>query len=403
MLHVNRFIELNNALNAIEDLICQMNPANFNGLPKKEKLEEWISIANKVGADFLKKNNQNNLIMDCQGDNVGVQNMHNQLVSYSNQLFSYLELLNYKVNNHKNRRCSLVISTFRVISLIIDQLIHSLLKRYRFLINSNSEVPDKDKALYIRLFQSYVKNFRTTENEGHMDILRAFAKPFIQLSQNKQTHLTYKTLSYLNTVMSQVQTVLSGQGNCEKEKHIEKILFLYNFNSVHFWNYFIHKIDNSIQRLDSEVERLESLCWYLKSINQVNVMPGISFNPKQIPVKDTIVSWLSDEISYYEKIIQLRTYTPAQLKSTFEKELKILTDMSVSQLAIFIRLLVETGIIKNKNHMDVIKFYASTTQSKRTQNISSESFRTKYYNIDESSREAVKHLIIHLLNHINKL
>lgn len=394
---------MNNALNAIENLICQMNPANFNSLPNQEKLEEWISMANTQYINFINGEKQSNLVPDNQCNRAEIQNAHHKLVASSNQLVSYIHTLQYNADKQIDSKTSAAISAFKVISLLVDQLVHYLIKRYRFLINHDREVPVKIKALYIRIFQHNLKNFRNCENEWRMEVLWAFAQPFIHLIKNKQAKLTYKTLVYLNTVIKQVMIVLSEEENLETGKQIEKILFLYNFNSVHFWNYFCQKIDNSIKNLDSEVERLESLCWYLKSINQVTVLPGISFNPKQVPVKEIIVNWISDEISYYEKMIRLKACTPAQLKNTLENELKILTDMSVSQLAIFIRLLVETGIIKNKNQMDVIKFYASTTQSKRTENISPESFRTKYYNIDESSREAVKHLIIHLLNHINKL
>ena len=43
------------------------------------------------------------------------------------------------------------------------------------------------------------------------------------------------------------------------------------------------------------------------------------------------------------------------------------------------------------------------TKSKRKENITYQSFRSKFYNIDESSKEGIKSLIIQLLNKIREL
>jgi hypothetical protein len=82
---------------------------------------------------------------------------------------------------------------------------------------------------------------------------------------------------------------------------------------------------------------------------------------------------------------------------------KVVTELSVAQIACFVRLLVESGVIKNKNRAELITFYAVYTQSKKQENISPESFRTRFYNIEESARQEIRGTIIQLLNYINHM
>jgi len=72
----------------------------------------------------------------------------------------------------------------------------------------------------------------------------------------------------------------------------------------------------------------------------------------------------------------------------------------VSQLAYFLRILVETEVIKNPNDKELLKFYAKHTRTKKTETISSESLRVKFYNIEDSTKEEVKTIVIKLLNFI---
>jgi len=136
--------------------------------------------------------------------------------------------------------------------------------------------------------------------------------------------------------------------------------------------------------------------------NQTPVRPSIAYLPKQKSIKDFMIEWLLEEICYLEKKEQLSGNGTA-MTITQEKNFKVVTELSVSQVACLIRLLVKTGVIKNKNQKQLIEFYAAYTQSKKQENISFESFRSKFYNIEESSKQDIRDLMIRLLNEIRKL
>jgi hypothetical protein len=85
-----------------------------------------------------------------------------------------------------------------------------------------------------------------------------------------------------------------------------------------------------------------------------------------------------------------------------EKSFKIQTNSSVPQIAYFIRLLVDTGLIKNKNTMELVRFFSSHISSKQVKNIAKESFRRQFYEAEDSAKATVKDAIIKMLNQIRK-
>ena len=82
--------------------------------------------------------------------------------------------------------------------------------------------------------------------------------------------------------------------------------------------------------------------------------------------------------------------------------IRLQTDMSVAQLGYLIRIMIEVGIIKNTNQRDVLRLFSGIVKTKHADTISPESLRTRFYNIEENTRLAIKDLVIKMLNFVNK-
>jgi hypothetical protein len=63
---------------------------------------------------------------------------------------------------------------------------------------------------------------------------------------------------------------------------------------------------------------------------------------------------------------------------------------------------METGFIKNQSTIDVIRFFSKNIRTNRTESISTDSFRSKFYNTEHSAKEAVKVDVLKLLDYISK-
>lgn len=89
-------------------------------------------------------------------------------------------------------------------------------------------------------------------------------------------------------------------------------------------------------------------------------------------------------------------------KQESEKTEPIFTSLSVSQLAFFVKLLADSGLLNNKNKTEVLKTITQIIRNQRNETISIDSLRNKYYSVDKTTMDSVKDVIIILLNQIKK-
>ena len=84
------------------------------------------------------------------------------------------------------------------------------------------------------------------------------------------------------------------------------------------------------------------------------------------------------------------------------KQVKIETNLSVSQLAYLFRLMYETGYLKVRNQTDLLKFISDNFKTGNTHTISTRSLRSKYYNVDSATRDSVKELLGKIMEKLNQ-
>jgi hypothetical protein len=77
---------------------------------------------------------------------------------------------------------------------------------------------------------------------------------------------------------------------------------------------------------------------------------------------------------------------------------KIHTNLSVSQLALGVKLLVDAKVITNKNSTELMSMVARSFKTDRQEVISEDSLRNKSYNFETATVEKLKDKIIGLLN-----
>lgn len=85
-----------------------------------------------------------------------------------------------------------------------------------------------------------------------------------------------------------------------------------------------------------------------------------------------------------------------------EKDFKVNFDLSVSQLAYLFKALIETGVIRNKNTSQLIRFLVKFVKTKKSESVSYDSFRMKFYNPESGTKDAVKKVLGSLLQYMSK-
>lgn len=81
---------------------------------------------------------------------------------------------------------------------------------------------------------------------------------------------------------------------------------------------------------------------------------------------------------------------------------KLNVSLSVAQLAYLFRVLLEMGHIRNKKLSDVMRFICANVSTPKAEDISFDSLKAKYYNVDYSTKEYILQLLLDQLNYIKK-
>jgi hypothetical protein len=180
-----------------------------------------------------------------------------------------------------------------------------------------------------------------------------------------------------------------------------RILMHCNFNEESFYNYLLRYVQWAVNKASTINEKLDELAFYLKFSNQEVSLSSLSFNHLNAPINIQIAEWISEEVQYLKHKQQLTPIT-VNAEDAVTSEFKLNFDLSVSTLAYLFRAFIEAGVIQNKNASELIRFLAKYVKTKRSETISFESFRIKYYSVENGTKDAVKKTLQSVLNFINK-
>jgi hypothetical protein len=292
------------------------------------------------------------------------------------------------------------------------QTLHSLLsfieKYFTKYFDLSAKVPNNYWNITARNFSEKLPVLKEKLKQKALteEMIWSVTSCFGEFIENKEAKVSYRRVIYLKELCRELNILceLEFKGQ-ELEEQVCASMVYINFNSLKLFNHYAKTIKESFQRKETLNEQLEVLAHYSKKINQVQEKPGFSYKPSYKTIKSQLSDWVTEEIIFLERKQQLSFgFKVEQSEVRIQgKTFKIQTDSSVAQVAYFTRILVDTGLIKNKNTVELIRFFAAHVSSKRVQNIAQESFRRKFYEVEDSVKQSVKEDLIKMLNQIKKV
>lgn len=118
------------------------------------------------------------------------------------------------------------------------------------------------------------------------------------------------------------------------------------------------------------------------------------------------ISWgpgWAEEIYFLEKKQLLDVPIVASSKTDgLPNSNKVEMNLSVGQISLGLKLLLDTGIIQNKNASEILRMVSRNFKTKKSEQISEDSLRNKSYNIETAAVQGVKEVIVGLLNEVRK-
>ena len=360
------FLYCYHSLKNENDKIKKINKEKIFNFKSKERIEQYIHKK-----QYALENLANRLILDINPINPS-------------------DIYRYSSNYNK-------IDCLKITYVYLEKLLRFVEKEFNNYLNVNIQIPYR--SILVKEFEitDKLNDLKSRLLASNIDgqLLKLIYEPLLKISTiNIQEKLTYYDFNYCTDFI----LILHHQIDFDNinDEAIKNYLFDLNFNSLHFFDCLVMDISKEIKEVENNIQKIDILYRELKNYNQKQTRNFTRYNQKVPSIKEQIIHWIEEEIEYLTKKIKLEANQFRNVASNEEK-IKFLTGLSVAQLCYFFALLIETGIIDHKNHADIFRFISENFKTAMTDKISTVSIKSKYYNIEMSTKNAIREKIIALL------
>jgi len=383
-------------LEVLDNLILdEINPNGSGFSISQEKLEQWKTIARTQRDKILRGIICTTFSLNNEKKaKIYIQNLQLRISFLINTISAYYDHTTIEKNPN-------LLDTYNKIRECQIDLLKFLSSQYKNYFDFYADAPITFKQSAAKQFEERLEKIFNNTPEVKCELSDIALKPVNEfLSNFVQKDFSFKSVMYLDALLKELENVV----DCHKpiEECLKFSLVCINFNSYRFFAYLTEQIKRDTKNISSHSGRVEMLSKYLKMYNQIHEYPDLVLNSKQKPIKEQISLWIIEEIEYLERTLKLKQVLEPTNSNPGTNDYKLQTDMSVAQLGYLIRIMIEVGIIKNPNQRDVLRLFSGIVKTKHADTISPESLRTRFYNIEENTRLAIKDLVIKMLNFVNK-
>ncbi len=218
----------------------------------------------------------------------------------------------------------------------------------------------------------------------------------VQLGQG----ITYHQQKFIQTYISEIHQQLTSPDQLNEDGW-SKFLITAECNTDTIFDYWRNRITKQLNKVELPTEKRKYLTDLHREIQFLQAKHSLRFHPHAMSLRNQLLIFIEGELAYIEKSLQHRG--TAIVNDAPEENFRLRTEFSVSQLACFVKALVDTRIIVNPNVSELLRFLAHTTVTKRAEVISFDSLRAKYYNIESGTREAIRQTLQNLTKNISSL
>ncbi|NJK97049.1 MAG: hypothetical protein HC905_20895 [Bacteroidales bacterium] len=314
-----------------------------------------------------------------------IRDVQKRFINFSNRLYLYA------VSKAKFKGKSNQLNDNQNLLKTVDILLSFLSDTFPKYLNPEIFVPEKLKEETVSNFKDQIIQIEKLYKEPSKEVLEIALKPLKKFIETKPA-ISYQQLKYFDFLLDEL---------IQFEGLPEVCLIASNFNSFSFLHYLTHQIENDLEELDTYAEKMEKLLWNLKWAKQIQIT-GKAYNASRKSIKELLIDWINEEINYLEKSFNLRKNPIAEAETSEDKSFKLITDLSVPQLGFLLRIFMESGLFKNKNHRAVAKFFAKHTKTKGSASISPGNLSNKFYDVTGNVEQVVKDIVFNMLNQIRK-
>ena len=213
----------------------------------------------------------------------------------------------------------------------------------------------------------------------------------------QDTGFSYQDLLYPRLLLRELHGRLQ-RGWTLTPENLGRLLLRYNFNSPEFFRLVKDYVRAETEAAaDHLADQLPVILRYLTRYRQLQPATEVAYVPTLPPLRAQLLNWLEAERDYLSHLVQATT-APAAASEVA----RILTPLSVAQMAQLLRALYDTGVFGQASQRDLFKLLAANFRTARQENISEKSLAANFYNAEESTRQAVEKLVAKMLDQLRQ-
>jgi len=335
---------------------------------------------------------------DKQQTECFVQYHQHYLITLIDELF---DLSQIKTKRSSKNESSLRIEIFFFYDQLAD-ILDFIRQRFPEYFNLKMKLPEPEKIKFLKEINrkySLVKSL--FENRSVSQTLASVCSHPIAKANDPHSIITYEKASFIETLIQALQQTMETVIAEDIDDSIRSLLTHLDYNDEAYFRYHVDFIKSGISEVESLTDQLERLAFHFKVVSQSHSKNGHIYENTSPSIREQLMDWILEEIQYLEKKLQLSSTVSVKDEEFAKTDFKIEFDISVSQLACLIKVFIEAGIIQNKNISELIRFLSRFVKTKRSENISNESFRIKYYNVESGTKQSVRNLFHTAISYIN--
>ncbi|RPD39430.1 hypothetical protein [Chitinophaga barathri] len=266
----------------------------------------------------------------------------------------------------------------------LQEILSFLEQRYGRYMDVNTCLPiSHEMQLKDALIEGFFF-FKTSAENANIspalvEIIESVFADFVETEEFGKT--SYGRIYYLSALITAL-----GKLSPMTDEAIQHTLIALNFNCPAFVKHFTQNLPE-----DPGV-----LVFILKEVNQISAAPGFALNPLYTTVKEQLSAWLNHEIGYLAG--SSANVAPPPVMKDAAPVRKIMTTLSVPQLAHMLKLFTDLGIIVHDNKTELLEAFAAMFRTGKTDNISPESLRNNYYGENASVSSSVRDIFVAVIN-----
>lgn len=277
------------------------------------------------------------------------------------------------------------------IANLLNQMVLDLQQLFPYYFDYDCPISAvSQKTLLLNITESSSRILKHIE-ELHADneTMTLFKHIFEHMNSSPR-RFTFEQARYLHDFLASLKITLNKSLLPLDLSEMILLLVSLNFNHPSFYHFCCSHLNHELQKCENISEQYRLIHFFKKLIGQVFKTISVPYNRNLSNIDESILRYIESEISYLRSIDTIAE--DLSRGGILESNFKV--SFTVRQLAIFINLQVEAGIITTNSpkalHQYVTKHYSTAEKAI----ISEKSFKNAYYgNVEKDVQKVIDKIV----------